>query len=421
MDGSRSLFDLNTRRFYLFDLILYPQDFIYLAALLVLSALALFFFTAVAGRLWCGFCLPPNGLHRNFHVDRKALRGRTAGADQTGPAPGLSTRRGAKAANTLPGAFSVVDWADLCGLLHPIQTLVAETGSLALGPWEAFWIVFYALATYGNAGYLREQVCKYMCPYARFQGVMIDGDSLIVGYDTARGENRGSRSKSADRAKLGLGGLRRLHHVRSGVPGGHRHSQWLPDGMHWLWGLHRCLRHRDGQDEVPTRLDSVHHPKRPATRVEAPRVAATCAAPAHVGLRLCHAGRVGLLAASLATRDPFRVSVIRDRGVMARMVDDGDVENIYRLHIMNAMETMQTYRIDVSALHGVNGLRIEDAQDVKLGPAESRDVSMRVRLAGQVAASRVGQILPIQLGVEQLGPYGQSIRVLEKSTFVLPR
>ena len=416
------LFDLNTRRFYLFDLILYPQDFIYLAALLVLSALALFFFTAVAGRLWCGFACPQTVYTEIFMWIEKRFEGERLARIKLDAAPWSFDKAWRKGGKHLAwGVFSLWTGLTFVGYFTPIQALVAETTSLALGPWEAFWIVFYGMATYGNAGFLREQVCKYMCPYARFQGVMIDGDSLIVGYDTTRGENRGSRSKSADRAKLGLGDCVDCTMC----------VQVCPVGIDIRNGFQmECIGCGACIDACDTVMDKMNYPrglirfttqnglqhgwKRPELFQRVLRARTLV-----YGLALLVG--VGLLAASLATRDPFRVSVIRDRGVMARMVDDGDVENIYRLHIMNAMENAQTYRIDVSALHGVNGLRIEDAQDVKLGPAESRDVSVRVRLAGQVAASRSGQILPIQLGIEQLGHYGQSIRVLEKSTFVIPR
>jgi hypothetical protein len=120
--------------------------------------------------------------------------------------------------------------------------------SLGLGPWETFWVLFYGFATYGNAGFMREQVCKYMCPYARFQSAMFDKDTLIISYDTERGEPRGSRSKKADYKRSGPGRLRRLQPVRAGLPDRHRHPQRPAVRVHRLRGLHRRVRRRDGQD-----------------------------------------------------------------------------------------------------------------------------------------------------------------------------
>ena len=91
------------------------------------------------------------------------------------------------------------------GYFTPIRTLTGNLAALDLGGWEWFWVLFYSFATWGNAGFMREQVCKYMCPYARFQSAMFDRDTLIITYDAARGEPRGSRPRKADPKALGLG------------------------------------------------------------------------------------------------------------------------------------------------------------------------------------------------------------------------
>jgi polyferredoxin len=110
-----------------------------------------------------------------------------------------------KAGKQLVDGRGAVDRLHLRRLLHADPTLGLEVLQSSLGPWEIFWIGFYGFATYGNAGFMREQVCKYMCPYARFQSAMFDKDTLIVTYDAERGEPRGPRSRKADPAKLNLG------------------------------------------------------------------------------------------------------------------------------------------------------------------------------------------------------------------------
>jgi hypothetical protein len=135
--------------------------------------------------------------------------------------------------------------------------------SFGLGPWETFWVLFYGFATYGNAGFMREQVCKYMCPYARFQSAMFDKDTLIITYDTARGEPRGSRSKKADPKAAGPGRVHRLQPVRAGLPHRHRHPQGPAVRMHRLRRLRGRVRRRDGQDELPARPGALRHAERP--------------------------------------------------------------------------------------------------------------------------------------------------------------
>src|SRR5262245_59528575 len=91
------------------------------------------------------------------------------------------------------------------GYFSPIRELWEAVMTLSTGPWETFWIGFYGFATYGNAGWMREQVCIYMCPYARFQSAMLDKDTLIITYDRERGEPRGSRPRTVDHRPRGLG------------------------------------------------------------------------------------------------------------------------------------------------------------------------------------------------------------------------
>ena len=183
------LFDLGSRRFYIFNLVLYPQDFIYLTGLLVISALSLFLFTAVAGRLWCGYACPQTVYTEIFMwVERKIEGDRVARMrlDNAPLSAAKLARKGAKHAVWI--AIGLWTGFTFVGYITPIRDLAQEVRTLSMGPWEWFWIFFYGFATYGNAGWMREQVCKYMCPYARFQSVMVDKDTFLVTYDKVRGE-----------------------------------------------------------------------------------------------------------------------------------------------------------------------------------------------------------------------------------------
>ena len=200
------LFDLNERRFHIFGLLLQPQDLIYLAALLVISALALFLFTAVAGRLWCGYTCPQTVYTEIFMWAERQIEGDRIARMRLDQAPwGVNKilRKGAKQGVWL--AIALITGFSFVGYFTPIRELAAAAVGLDMSAWNAFWVLFYGAATYGNAGFLREQMCKYMCPYARFQSALIDKDSLVIAYDAGRGDPRGSRSKKTNAAAQGLG------------------------------------------------------------------------------------------------------------------------------------------------------------------------------------------------------------------------
>ena len=199
------LFDLQARKFYVFGLVLWPQDFIYLAVLLVISAFALFLFTAIAGRLWCGFACPQTVYTEIFLWVERLIEGDRAARMKLDRGSGARKLALKSAKHAVWIAIALWTGFTFVGYFTPIRTLAHSAAALSFGPWETFWVFFYAFATYGNAGWMREQVCKYMCPYARFQSAMFDRDTLVITYDAARGEPRGGRSRSAEPKALGLG------------------------------------------------------------------------------------------------------------------------------------------------------------------------------------------------------------------------
>jgi cytochrome c oxidase accessory protein FixG len=411
------LFDLAARRFYIFDLVLYPQDFIYLTALLVVSAYGLFFFTAVAGRLWCGYACPQTVYTEIFLWVERRIEGERGARMKLDAAPWSAAKLAKKSAKQAVWlAIGLWTGFTFVGYFTPIRTLWAEAFTLSFGPWEWFWVNFYGLATYGNAGFLREQVCQYMCPYARFQSAMFDRDTLIVSYDSARGEPRGKRGRGTDLAAAKLGHCIDcqlcVHVCPAGID--------IRDGLQY-----ECIACTACIDACNGVMDKMRYPRnligyatqnglaqrltrrRMFARVLRPRVLIYGAVLAAITLAF---------AASLALRQPLRVDVVRDRASLARLVDNGQVENIYRLQLMNATEEAQRYRV---AIEGLNEAALMNRADVTVEPAAARWVVLAVRLPPQAA--------------QALGPGAHGLRfvvtpvtegarpVVEKSTFVVPR
>ena len=411
------LFDLGARRFYIFGLVLYPQDFIYLTALLVISALSLFLFTAVAGRLWCGFACPQTVYTEIFIWIERQFEGDRSARMRLDDAPMSLNKAWRKTGKQLAWiVLSLWTGFSFVGYFTPIRELTASILSLGFGPWEIFWILFYSLATYGNAGFMREQVCKYMCPYARFQSAMFDKDTLIVTYDEARGEPRGARSKKADPKALGLGACVDCTLCVQVCPTGIDIRKGLQyecigcgacvdvcDNVMDKVGYERGLikfSTQNAMDKGWSWAQTVRHIFRPRVLVY---TAVLWAIIIGVGV-------------SLWLREPFKVDIVRDRTTMARIVAGGKIENVYRLQIMNAAEEDLMFHLQVD---GLPGLSLSSDTDVQVAATESRWVSVRLQLPYDAAAAGSH---PIHFRIESRSPNGQSVGQLsEKTVFLVPR
>ena len=421
------LLDLAARRFYIFGMVLHPQDVIYLAGLLILSAFALFLFTAVAGRLWCGFACPQTVYTEIFMWVESKFEGDRQARMKLDAAPWSAAklaRRGGKQAVWI--AIGVWTGFTFVAYFTPARSLASEVATLTVGPWEAFWILFYGFATYGNAGYMREQVCKYMCPYARFQSAMFDRDTLVISYDAERGEPRGSRRRGVDPASVGKGDCIDCTLC----------VQVCPTGIDIRKGLQYecigCAACIDACDAVMDKMGSPRGLIRYATqngmdghwsrrqmwkRVFRPRVL----------VYTCVLGAIAAaFIASLALRAPFKADIVRDRGSLARLVEGGRIENVYRVQLMNATERPQRFHIDVE---GLADATLAQWSDVELAPTEARWVPLAVQLPPQAAGALGPGAHAMKFRIALLADDDEhedghdKVRAErhEKSTFVVPR
>jgi cytochrome c oxidase accessory protein FixG len=401
------LFDLGARKFYIFGVVLWPQDFIYLAALLIVCAYALFLVTAVAGRVWCGFACPQTVYTEIFMWIERRIEGARSARIRLDRQPWTAEKIVRKSAKHAAW-FAVALWTgfSFVGYFTPVSSLMREVTSFGLGPWETFWILFYAMATYGNAGWLREQVCKYMCPYARFQSSMFDKDTLIVTYDVERGEPRGALGKTT-----------------GDCIDCHLCVQVCPTGIDIRQGLqYECIGCAACVDACNTVMAKVERPPglirystehameqgwtlaQVRARVLRPRVLIYTALLALI---------VAALAAALALRTPLKLDVIRDRGAMGREVEDGLIENVYRLQLMNTAETAHTFRIAVS---GLPSIKLATPELATLDGASARAVPVRVRVPRDAARSGSNKIEFELTAIDD-----PALRVAEKAVFIVPR
>ena len=372
------LFDLAARKFYIFGWVFWPQDVIYLAVLLIVSALSLFLFTAVAGRLWCGYACPQSVYTEIFLWVERKIEGDRAARIRLDASP-MSLEKFVHKALKHISWFVIALWTGytFVGYFTPIGDLGIRGMTWRLGPWESFWILFYGFATYGNAGFLREQVCKYMCPYARFQSVMFDRDTLVITYDAGRGEPRGPRSRRVNPRERNLGDC-----VDCSIC-----VQVCPTGIDIRKGLQYecigCAACIDGCDQV---MDKMGYPRgliryttqnalsRGLDRRAMWRRTLRPRTMIYAGVLLAI---IGVAVGSLAMRNPLKVDVIRDRGALAREAAPGLIENVYRLQLMNTDEKPRRYTISASGLPGLAVIGVE--QPLELGPAATRLLPVRLQ------------------------------------------
>lgn len=409
------LFDLGARKFYIFDMVLWPQDVIYLTLLLIISALGLFLFTAIAGRLFCGYACPQTVYTEIFMWIERKIEGDRVARIRLDESP-LSVRKVRikviKHALWLIVAF----WTgfSFIGYFAPIRGLVADFLSMTLGPWQWFWLLFYSFATWGNAGFLREQVCKYMCPYARFQSVMVDRDTLVVTYDVTRGEPRGARSRKVDHHAEGLGDC-----VDCSIC-----VQVCPTGIDIRQGLqYMCIGCGACVDACNQVMDKLDYPKG-LIRYTSERGILEKLSPKAIRQNLLRPRvliystlmlvLVAIFIGTLATRTTLRVDVIRDRGMLGREVAGGLIENVYRIQLINASEQPLVLSLTVEGVPGVS-VSLADRTSVPLSGAPQGDVVQSSSHINVPSASNRLIAVVVRAPVEAAKPGPQPIKFITKS------
>lgn len=365
------LWDLAESKFHIFGATFWPQDFILLSALLIICAFGLFAITVFAGRVWCGYTCPQSSFTWLFMWCEKVTEGERNQRVKLQAAPwslDKLARRSAK--HTLWLGISVLTGLTFVGYFTPIRPLATELLTWQMGGVSLFWVLFFTGATYINAGWLREAVCMHMCPYARFQSVMFDKDTLTISYDAARGEHRGPRKRDVTPADVGLGDCIDCQLCVQVCPTGID----IRDGLQMeCIGCAACI---DACDSIMDKMGyarglvsytSEHQLQGGKTHLLRPRL---------IGYSAVLLVMIAALVVALIERPMVSLDVTKDRG-MFRENSLGLIENIYSLKVINKTQQRQDYHLE---LVDAEGFQLQGKTQISLAPGEIVDVPVSVAL-----------------------------------------
>ena len=364
------LFDLPARKFYIFHWIFWPQDFIYLALLLICAALALFLFTALAGRLWCGYACPQTVWTEVFlWIERKVEGSRSQQMKLDKQESNAEKTRIKIKKHAIWLLFSLFTGFTFVGYFTPIRELAYLFSHFQLSSSETFWLFFYSLATYGNAGWLREQVCMYMCPYARFQSAMLDQDSLLISYDALRGESRGSRKRGDDLEAKKLGDCIDCTLCVQVCPV----DIDIRDGLQYeCIGCAACVDVCDtvmdkmGYDKGLVRYTTERALEGGKTHILRPRIIVYSVLLISLLLGVVY---------SIETRSLVTLDVIRDRNALYRENVEGEISNSYTIKILNMDVVRHSF---VFSTKGLKGAEVSIKKAINVGAGEVYEMPLLV-------------------------------------------
>lgn len=336
------LIDFPGRKIYAFDLVFHPHDTYFLHLTLISAAILLFAVSGLAGRMWCGYACPQTLFTQSFIMVERWFEGDRAARLRLDRAPWNAEKFRRKLGKWATW-MAMGGWLGLTfsGYFLPIRGIVGELLHGQVSPTTGMTVLFFTALSLFEFGYFREQFCNYLCPYARFQGAMLDSNSLIVGYDEKRGEPRG-KVKDPNRGSC----------IDCTLC-----VQVCPQGIDIRKGLQleciACSACIDVCDEV---MDKVGQPRGlvrytslnalegKKTRVLRPRLVL-------YSIVLCGLG--GLLAWLLWNRSPLGIDAVRvvhGGGQLATTTPDGRIGNLFKLHLVNRRADPAQVQVELEGL-----------------------------------------------------------------------
>ncbi|MEE5038348.1 cytochrome c oxidase accessory protein CcoG [Pseudomonas alliivorans] len=398
--------DLPERRFYIFGATFWPQDFILLSGLLIVAAFGLFFVTVYAGRVWCGYTCPQSVWTWIFMWCENITEGDRNQRIRLDSLPMSAEKLARKLAkHSLWLLIGFVTGLTFVGYFSPICQLSIDLFTGRADGWAYFWVGFFTLATYANAGWLREQVCIYMCPYARFQSVMFDRDTLIVSYDPQRGEPRAARKKEADHQAQGLGDCIDCTMC----------VQVCPTGIDIRDGLQvECIGCAACVDACDTVMDRMAYPRGLISYTTENRLSGQTTRtlrPRLIGYALVLLLMIGLLISAFLTRSLVGLDVSKDR-MLYRENAEGRIENVYSLKVLNKDQVAHTYAVEA---HGLPDLKWQGRREITVEAGEILSMPVQLSSAAESLPSSSQEIRFILRDV-----HDDRIHVETRSRFIGP-
>lgn len=359
------LLDFSAQRFHFFGLTLWPQDLTLFAWLFIVAAFALFFVTAIFGRVWCGFMCPQTVFTFLFvWVEEKieGARNKRIHLDKQPSSAQKLLKKSSKHAIWL--TISVVTAFTFVGYFTPIRPLTQDILSTSVSFWPGFYIALFALCTYANAGWMRELMCTHMCPYSRFQSSMFDNDTLTVTYDRQRGDGRGPRPRKMSSSEYQAKGLGDCIDCNLCV-------QVCPTEIDIRNGLQyeciNCGACVDACNGVMANMgyqaDLISYTSQNALSGKPSRLLR----PKVIGYFVVLLIMTGALVLDIVMRKPLDMDVIRDRTSLFKEHFNGNVENVYTLVLKNKSQVSQRFTVSIE---GLQTSEIIGEQDVVVAGSE---------------------------------------------------
>ena len=363
------LFDLPARKFHILGLTFWPQDMSLLAWVLIIAAWSLFFVTVWAGRVWCGYTCPQTVWTSIFMWAEQVAEGtrnQRIKLDKSPMSVNKLFRKTLK--HSMWMGFAALTGITFIGYFVPIRELLPDLMYLQANIWAVAFTVFFTLATYINAGYMREQVCLYMCPYARFQSVMFDADTLVVSYDKNRGEPRGARKRHEDKPQ-----------DKGDCIDCELCVQVCPTGIDIRNGLqYECISCALCIDACNSVMDKMGYDK---GLIRYTSENALEGKPAHWLRPRLIGYAVGILVMVIAfgtriyLRTPLEIDAIRDRNSLYTTTMMGMIENVYTVKIINMDDRPHRFLVRDS---GIEGLTINGNDTIEAPAGEIVELPLRL-------------------------------------------
>jgi cytochrome c oxidase accessory protein FixG len=386
------LFDIAKQQFHIFSQTFFPQDFTILAGLLIVSCYLLFFVTTWLGRIWCGYVCPQTVWTFSFIWVEEWLEGSRNQRIRRDKQPkNLATIARKSAKHTIWGLMAFFTATTFMSYFLPTRELYIDLIALNWTGLTTFWVLFFAICTYGNAGWLREKMCIYMCPYSRFQSAMFDKNTLLIAYDKVRGENRGRRKRKDDPKELGLGDCVDCNLC----------VEVCPVGIDIRNGLQyeciNCGACADACDQTMTQFNYAKGLISYTSENTLQGKKAKLLRPKIIGYGILSILAMLFMAYAIQVRVPIEFSVLRDRGTLFQVDFHDNVTNSYLLKITNKSQLDRNFNVSVLDTN----VSLSADENILIKAGEIASVPVHLTMTPDAISERVSEV-SLQVSVSDM-------------------